>query len=305
YPPHSVDEIQAEIQQSLGTSQDGPSLKALLNPALRVVLGIGLLVAILQQITGVNAIYFYATTIFEQSGVGKDAAFAQAVWVGLINVVFTLIAMALIDRLGRRPLLLIGVLGVAISMSLTAYGFHQATYQLSTDKLTQFEGTDIYSVLRTFDGQVFQDDLAFKSALKRALGEQMYQQHEGELISAAIHMNPILVLIGILGFVASFAVSLGPVMWVLLSELFPTHIRGIAISAVGFINSVVSFLVQLIFPWELAHFGNSVSYLLFAILAIIGLVILYFSLPETKGRSLEELEAELIGTETPAPKSLS
>jgi MFS family permease len=94
--------------------------------------------------------------------------------------------------------------------------------------------------------------------------------------------------------VAGFAISLGPVMWVLFSELFPNRIRGIAISFVGLINSSVSFLVQLVFPWELENFGPSTTFLIYGVFAVIGLVFVFRTLPETKGRSLEELEAELV-----------
>ena len=107
-------------------------------------------------------------------------------------------------------------------------------------------------------------------------------------------MNPRIILIGILGFVASFAMSLGPVMWVLFSELFPNQLRGLAISFVGLINSAVSFSVQLIFPWELQKLGNSVTFLIYGLFAVAGLVIVMRLLPETKGKSLEELEVDLV-----------
>ena len=96
------------------------------------------------------------------------------------------------------------------------------------------------------------------------------------------------------GFVAGFAISLGPVMWVLFSELFPNRVRGIAISFVGLINSAISFLVQLVFPWELENLGNSTTFLIYGIFAVIGLIIVWRLLPETKGKSLEQLEAQLV-----------
>jgi MFS family permease len=83
-------------------------------------------------------------------------------------------------------------------------------------------------------------------------------------------------------------------MWVMLSEMFPNWVRGLAISAIGFINSTTSWLVQFIFPWELANLGNATTYFIYAIFAILGLLVLYRILPETKGKSLEELEAELV-----------
>ena len=114
------------------------------------------------------------------------------------------------------------------------------------------------------------------------------------LFRSAIDINPMLVLFGIIGFVASFACSLGPVMWVLFSELFPNRLRGLAISFAGTINSAFSFLVQLVFPWELDKLGNSNTFFIYGVFAVIGLVILKIYLPETKGKSLEELEQILV-----------
>ncbi len=288
------EEAQA-ISQNITDSKSIPKagLNSLLDSRLTFVLLIALALGILQQITGVNAIYFYATTIFEQSGVGTNAAFAQAVWVGIINVVFTLIAMAFIDKIGRKPLVLVGLAGIAISMSLTAYGFRQATYSLSTEsvaKIEEFDASPIASII----GQEYANDVQFKNALRASLGETAFSKFESELVKAGIHMNPILILIGILGFVASFAISLGPVMWVMLSEMFPNYIRGLAISAIGFINSFTSWLVQFLFPWELTNWGNAFTYFLYALFAIVGFVLMLKVLPETKGKSLEELEKELL-----------
>jgi sugar porter (SP) family MFS transporter len=215
-------------------STERAALRELFRPGMRLVLVIGVSVAILQQVTGINSVFFYAPMIFEQSGIGTDASFMQAVLVGLVNLVFTVLAILFIDRLGRRPLLGAGLTGIAVCMLLLSYGF------------------------------------------------------------GAADMNPKIILVGILGFVASFAFSLGPVMWVLFSELFPNRVRGLAISFVGLINSAVSFLVQLIFPWELQNLGHSVTFLIYGLFAIVGLIIVMRLLPETKGKSLEELEAELV-----------
>ena len=140
----------------------------------------------------------------------------------------------------------------------------------------------------------YEDDLAFKTALKAALGRTVYVANEAVILQSAANINPTLILTGILGFVAFFAVSLGPVMWVLFSELFPNYIRAVAVSFVGFINSVVSFSVQQFFPWELANLGNALTFGLFGGFAAIGFLLVWRLLPETKSRSLEELEKELI-----------
>ena len=234
--------VHASLEAEAG--QQKAPIRELFQPAMKLVMTIGISVAILQQITGINSVFFYAPMIFEQSGIGTDAAFMQAVLVGLVNLLFTVLAILLIDKLGRRPLMGFGLTVIAVCMLLLAYGFGSATYSAS-----------------------------------------------GELLE----INATLILIGILGFVAGFALSLGPVMWVLFSELFPNRIRGVAISFVGLINSAVSFIVQLVFPWELENFGNSVTFLIYGLFAIVGLVIVMKILPETKGKSLEELEAELVG----------
>jgi SP family arabinose:H+ symporter-like MFS transporter len=224
--------VKTSLHAERGTER--ATLRELFQPAMRRVLVIAVSVAVLQQITGINSVFFYAPMIFEQSGIGTDASFMQAVLVGLTNLVFTVLAIAFIDRLGRRPLLGAGLAGIAVCMLLLSYGF------------------------------------------------------------AAENVNPTIILVGILGFVASFAFSLGPVMWVLFSELFPNRLRGLAISFVGLINSVVSFLVQLVFPWELENFGSSATFLIYGLFAVAGLVLVMRMLPETKGKSLEQLEGELV-----------
>jgi sugar porter (SP) family MFS transporter len=211
------------------------SWRALLHPSLRLVMTIGIVVGILQQISGINAVFFYAPMIFEQSGIGANAAFMQAALVGLVNLVFTVVAMAVIDRFGRRPLLIFGLSGIAASMLLLAWAF-----------------------------------------------------------GAGDGANPRLILVAIMGFVASFAVSLGPVMWVLFSELFPNRVRGVAISFVGLVNSATAFLVTLVFPWQLQSLGSATTFLLYGLFALAGLVFVLRVIPETKGRSLEELEAVLV-----------
>ena len=283
------------IEESMASEQDvqkKSGIKELFaNKNLHAILWIAFVLGILQQITGINAIFFYATSIFEQTGIGTDASFAQAVLVGIINVIFTIVAMVVIDRFGRRPLLLVGLAGITISMLITSYGFSQATYSLSLDEVTYLTPEEKVQ-LSVIDGKTYTSDLAFKSVVKEELSPAVYRAKESDLIQSAITVNPFIILAGILGFVASFALSLGPVMWVLLSEIFPNRYRGIAISVVGFVNSFTSWVVQFIFPIELATLGNTITYGLFAGFAVFGFVYLYRQLPETKGKSLEELEQQ-------------
>jgi MFS family permease len=269
-------------------------IATLFQPSLRLVLTIGLVIGILQQITGINSVFFYAPMIFEQSGIGTDASFSQAIYVGLINLVFTLLAISMIDKLGRKPLLIFGVSGIAICMFLLSYGFHSATYTLTEESVTALPAEVDQSQLAPMMNVTFTDDVAFKMALREHLGVQTAKTYESELITAAVTMNAMLILIGILGFVASFAISVGPVMWVLFSELFPIWIRGLAISFVGLVNSAVSFGVQLVFPWELEALGSTFTFMIYGIFAVLGLIFIAFVVPETKGKTLEELEKILV-----------
>ncbi len=284
----------AAVEHSISESGEAEkvALRELFAPAMRLVMTIGISIAVLQQITGINSVFFYAPMIFEQSGVGTDASFMQAVLVGIVNLVFTVAAMLLIDKLGRRPLLGIGLAGIAACMFVLSYGFGSATYTLraGADLPAGIESAalrDVYDV-------AYGSDVEFREALTAAIGEQAFKNSESELITLAVDLNASLILFGILGFVASFAFSLGPVMWVLFSELFPNRLRGLAISVAGLINSGVSFGVQLVFPWELENFGNSLTFLIYGAFALIGLVLMLRILPETRGRSLEELEEILV-----------
>jgi sugar porter (SP) family MFS transporter len=230
----------AEVRSSLAhQAGSDASLRDLWAPQLRGVLVIGLVVAVLQQITGINSVLAYATVIFEKvaaEGAAVDASFLQTALIGFVNLVSTVVALLLIDRVGRRPLFLFGTAGMALCLLLTAYGFSGA-------------------------GGV---------------------------------LNPFWVLAGLMGFVASFAMSLGPGMWVLLSEIFPNRVRGVAISFVGLVNSSVCTVAQLLFPWQMDRFGGAWTFLVYAVFAMLGLALLAKVLPETRGRSLEELEESLV-----------
>jgi MFS family permease len=165
------------------------------------------------------------------------------VLVGLVNVGMTFVAIWLIDRLGRKPLLGIGLTGMTVSLLTICWAFHPAAHA--------------------------------------SLGGG----------AAVSHAN--VVLIAIIAYVASFAISLGPVMWVLLSEIFPNEERAAAISVVGFWNSLVSATVTLVFPTELAIWGPSGTFLAYGLIAAAGLLFIVMLAPETKGKTLEELEGIL------------
>lgn len=294
-----IKDAEKQIQEAIKSLHEDKEksevrLTEFFKPAYRKVLVIGIVIAVLQQITGINSVFFYAPMIFEQSGIGTDASFIQAILVGLTNLVFTVLAILFIDKLGRRPLLIGGLLGIAISMGILAYGFGTANYQLTKETISEIPKDISPESLAPLIDVNFENDVSFKEALRTTLGDKSAIAYESNLITAAIQMNPTLILIGILGFVASFAISIGPVMWVLFSELFPIQIKGAAISFVGFINSGVSYMVQQFFPWQLDTFGSSYTFLIYGLFAAAGLIFVILAVPETKNKSLEELEKLLV-----------
>lgn len=302
---HILSKVESEEEaeknlQALEASMNNVEVKKkvpiaeLFKPALRLVLVLGVVVAIAQQITGINAVFFYAPMIFEQTGIGTDASFSQAILVGLTNLVFTVLAMYLIDKVGRKALLMFGLSGIVICMGLLSYGFSNASYTLESEDIEILSQDIKAEKLNELAEQTYNSDLEFKAAVIDVVGEELWAKHETAFVNQAILINPWFILIGIIGFVASFAVSLGPVMWVLFSELFPNWIRGLAISFAGFINSGVSFIVQLVFPWELANIGNSGTFLIYGVFGVVALIVLAIYLPETKGRTLEDLEKILV-----------
>lgn len=286
-----IDRITQAISQDEDQSEG--SFKDLFKPAMRLVITIGVVVAVLQQITGINSVFFYAPMIFEQSGLGTDASFMQAILVGLVNLLFTILAILFIDRLGRKPLLIFGVAGIVLSMFTLAYGFNAATYSLDATDIASFE--DALPALSQIEGEVYNSEVGFQTAVAGLEGgSDFFVEQKQSLLTASINLNTVLILGAILAFVASFAISIGPVMWVLFSELFPNKIRGIAISFVGLINSAVSFIVQWVFPWELEVLGSSLTFLIYGLFALAGLIFIIRVIPETKGVSLEELEKKLV-----------
>jgi sugar porter (SP) family MFS transporter len=231
-----------EIQASLASQARRFAWRELLTGRLRKLMLFGFGIAFFQQATGINAIFYYLPTIFAQSGGGLSSAFGQSVFVGLVNVGMTVVAIWLIDRLGRKPLLCIGIAGMTVALLTIAWAFHAGSSAPNT---------------------------------------QAPVHHAG------------VVLIAITAFVASFAISLGPVMWVLLSEIFPNEQRAAAVSVVGFWNSLVSASVTLLFPMELATWGPAETFLCYGLLAGAGLLFIVLLAPETRGKTLEELEASL------------
>jgi sugar porter (SP) family MFS transporter len=297
YPQEEVGDLILEMQASMDSGSQDHSLvsqlKEIFSKRMRVILIIATTIAIAQQSTGINAILFYAPTVFEQIGGGSDAAFMQSIWVGLTSVVFTILGLVLVDKLGRRPLIIWGMAWIIISLGICFYGFQTARYTITDSAISELTTINNVERLQPIAGVEYDSDIAFKKALEDNLGEVDARNYESVLIQKAATINSILILVGILSFIAAFHFSVGPVMWVLFSEIFPNSIRGIAIPFFTLITSVVSMLVQVFFPKQLATMGISYTLLFYAVTVAIGLVILYRYLVETKNMTIEEIQIKL------------
>ena len=362
YARTELSSIQANLQKTK-VPEAKKSIKELFKPEMRFIMFIGIALAIFQQFSGINAVLYYAPMIFQNAGSGTDAAFLMAIVVGLVFTVSTIISMFMIDRLGRKPLLIMGCSVMSVSFLLVAFTFNSGSYSIDqngsqqilqavessdlteaaklkypnnyiTDstishgntallykegKVTGYldlttehyyrlkEQVDILkSVLQDIEGKVFTSEVGFFDHIKSELLEESNAYSVDEvrarysavykqpILNAGININSIVVLIGILGFIAGFSISLGPVMWAMFSEIFPNRIRGIAISAVGMINAIASFIVATVFPIELEYLGSGNTYFIFAGWIILCLAFTIKYIPETKGKSLEELEEMLL-----------
>lgn len=216
------------------TSKKKAHWKELFSKKVRTALLAGVGVTIIQQITGINTIIYYAPTIFKFAGFASNkAALMATLWVGVVNVLMTFVAIYLLDIVGRKPLLLFGLGGMSLSLIILGIGFHQTVS-------TAFVG--------------------------------------------------IIALICLFFYIASFAYSLGPVGWLLNSEIYPLHIRGKAMGVATCANWVSNFIITATFLNLINLIGKSGTFWLYGLIGILGLFFIWRRVPETKGKSLEEIE---------------
>jgi MFS transporter, SP family, arabinose:H+ symporter len=228
-------EVQS-IRESLGV--ESGSLRELLAPGWRLALIIGILLAILQQFCGINVVLYYGPKIFQMAGYSEAAALAKQVYVGLVNAVFTIIAIMLVDRIGRRPLLMLGVVGAAFSLFMAGLMFH--LHVKPDEKVDPANLWKIFSFL--------------------------------------------------LLYCAFFSFSYGPVVWIIISEIFPNRIRGRAMAISTLALWAACWLVTQITPYLLEKITAAGTFWVFAALCLPTLPLTLLLVPETKGRSLEEIE---------------
>lgn len=223
----------SEIRGSLGLRSKSP-LREIFSRHMSAVVWVGIIVAVFQQITGINSIMYYAPMIFAKTGTGMESALLQTAAVGAVNLLCTLIAIRYIDRIGRKPLLIAGTLGMTVSLFALAFAFSQP-------------------------------------------------DREGAIVLGLI-----------LFYIASFAASLGPVTWVFIAEIYPNRLRGEAMSVAIVVLWGACFLVSLVFPAMLNTLGGGSAFFVFGIMCVLYLVFIIVKVPETKGKSLEELEHLLV-----------
>ncbi|QCX37609.1 sugar porter family MFS transporter [Aureibaculum algae] len=296
-PNSEIEAHVAEMKESVENSnQDrsvGTQLKEIFGKKMRIVAIVAFTMAIVQQSTGINAVLTYAPTVMEQLGLGQNAAFEQAIWIGLVSVIFTILSLVLIDKMGRRPMMIWGLVWVILSLGVCAYGFGTAKYEVTNEAIAEMHDIQDVNKLTKLVGKQFATDIEFKEAVKSVMGEISARDNSSVFLQKSAVLNATLILIGILSFIAAFHFSVGPIMWVLLSEIFPITLRGIAIPFFALLSSTISALTQFFFPWQLANMGASTIFLFYGGLVFIGLAILFKYLPETKNLTIEEIQAKL------------
>lgn len=230
----NVDVEMREIDASLAEATERGHLADLLSPSIRPALVVGIGLAIFQQITGINTVIYYAPVIMQSAGISSaSGAILATAGIGLVNVFMTVVSMWLIDRVGRRPLLLIGIAGMAVTLGALGFVFHGATAP-GTARLA---------------------------------------------------------LVGIMAYVASFAISLGPIFWLMIAEIYPNRIRSSAEGLAATFNWGSNLAVSLTFLTLLQAIGPSRTFWLYGLMAVGAWIFSYALVPETKGRTLEEIEA--------------
>lgn len=217
-------EIEAAIHTETGTFAE------LFKPGLRTALIIGIILSIVSQVTGINAIMYYAPEIFKSTGDGSGSALLQTILVGVVNLLFTIVAIKYVDRAGRKGLLMAGSAGMAICLAIIGMAFYM-------------------------------------DAVKGYL-----------------------VLVAILAYIACFALSLGPLTFVVIAEIFPNRVRGRAMSICLFFLWASVYFVSQFFPMLLKSIGSAYTFWIFMGTSIVAFLFVWKLVPETKGKSLEEIE---------------
>ena len=251
-----------EIKDSLNVDESAQKVSIFTKTMLPIVI-IGTILSVLQQFTGINAVLYYGADIFEQAlGFGKEDILKQQILLAGVNLLFTFIAMYSVDKFGRKPLLIVGGFGMLIGFLMMGVTLYLSSY------------TNINS----------------------------------QGLPAISSFEGVISLIGVLIFIGSFAMSMGPIVWVLLSEMFPNKIRSIAMSIAVAGQWLANYFVSQMFPVIVESdanklqvdggiWNNSLPYFIFSAFILFIIYFVWKYIPETKGKSLEEMEALFVKKE--------
>lgn len=296
--PADIEKTIVDIHQSIDDdAKKDPvaQLKLLFSGPMSFIVLIAVCYAVVQGATGMNAVLFFAPTVFEQIGMSLEDTFAQTISLGAIAVVFTIVAILFVEKWGRRVLTLTGLALIALAHTSIWYGFESADYTLDADALVRIQALDVdISKLQAFEGTTYKDDVALKVDLATIYGRNELPLVSGTIINATISITPGFVLFGLFAFLAAFNMSIGPIMWVIFSEVFPNSVRSVALPFAALVQSISSVSIQQLFPWQLESLGAATTFLTYGVIAVIGLIVMAFILPETRNKSIEELEQILV-----------
>lgn len=231
-PQYAADSL-VSITETFDESSKQHEFAELLKPKMRRILIIGVVLAIFQQWCGINVVFNYAHDIFKEAGYNVSGVLFNLVIIGFTNFIFTVVAIATVDKLGRKVLILWGSVGLAISYTIVGICFH-------------------------------------------------------------MHIEGVVVLLAVLAALACFSATLGPVMWVLISEIFPNRVRGLATSIAVLSLWVANFILSYTFPIIKEAFSIAATFWIYAAVCVLGVIFIKIYIPETKNKTLEEIEASLL-----------
>jgi sugar porter (SP) family MFS transporter len=230
------EEAGEELESLTTSSIQKRQYHLLLEPRVRPALTVGIGLAVLQQVVGINTVIYYAPKILQQTGVGSSNAILNAILIGVVNVVMTVIAIRLVDRVGRRPLLQVSLVGMFVTLIVAGLAFEVS-----------------------------------------GLGDAQHWITLGALVL----------------YVAFFAIGLGPIFWLMIAEVFPQEVRSEAASVATSANWISNFAVALLFPVVVKAIGQGPTFWIFAGVCVVGVLFVARIVPETRGRTLEEIEDQV------------
>ncbi|MGJ8695361.1 MAG: MFS transporter [Verrucomicrobiaceae bacterium] len=302
-PADEIPGFVAEVKESFHEETETGTfaqLGKLFRKRMTLVLSIAVFYAIVQGGTGMNAILSFAPMVFEQVGMSTADSFKQTVMMSVFNFLAIFVAIFSVEKLGRRKLTLIGLALVVAAHTSCWVGFKDTSYVLDEAAFEKIENQlseeeiDL-AKLEPMIGQTYENDVALKAALSETLNKKEFPLVSGAVINHTIHgIKPALVLLGTFGFLAAFNMSIGPILWVVLSEIFPNNVRSVALPVAAMVQTISSLAVTELFPWSLNAFGAANVFLMYAGIGLAGFLIMLVILPETKGKSIEAIEKELV-----------